>query len=433
MTSLRRHQAAPWVVSWLVACVIGGCGAAPAPTAAPPTPTPSASPVPASDVPDSPMITPGSTIPATPAPPTSAPASPTPPTTPSSCADRTLASLTEPERIGQLFMIGLIKDRLDAVERGGIAEFHFGSMAFTAHTTLGVAGVRSITDAVQRLATPASTGGIRFFVAANQEGGLIQALAGPGFDAIPSALRQGSLAPSVLEQKAARWGRQLRGAGVNVDLAPVADVVPQGTDAQNAPIGQLDREFGHDPATVSSHVAAFIAGMREAHIATTAKHFPGMGRVEGNTDVTAGVVDTVTTRSDPYLAPFTKAVDVGAPFVMVSLATYERIDADHLAVFSRTIVSGMLHDDLGFHGVIISDALGATKAVASIAPGDRALDFIAAGGDMIISNQTPAANEMAQALASRVAVDDSFRARVDNAALHVLRAKDAMGLLPCSG
>ena len=88
---------------------------------------------------------------------------------------------------------------------------------------------------------------------------------------------------------------------MNVNFAPVADVVPPGGSATNAPIGQLDREYGHHPGIVASHVAAFIDGMRAGGMATTVKHFPGLGRVEGNTDHTADVVDTVTTPDDPYL------------------------------------------------------------------------------------------------------------------------------------
>jgi beta-N-acetylhexosaminidase len=231
---------------------------------------------------------------------------------------------------------------------------------------------------------------------------------------------------------AARWGRELRAAGINLDFAPVADVVPPGTDAQNAPIGQLEREFGHDPATVSSHVAAFIAGMKEAGIATTVKHFPGLGRVAGNTDVTGAVSDSVTTRNDPFLEPFARAIDTGVPFVMVSLATYERIDPAHLAVFSPAVMGGMLRRDLAYRGVVISDALGAA-AVAAIAPATRAVDFLDAGGDMIVSNQLAPAIEMAQALASLAAERTSFRTRVDDAALRVLRAKEAVGLLACGG
>jgi beta-N-acetylhexosaminidase len=348
------------------------------------------------------------------------------------CAARTFGSMTEAQRIGQLFIIGLIHDRLDAPERAAIAQFHFGSVTFTEKSYAGVAAIRAVADAVQALATPAATSGVRFFIAANQEGGLIQSLAGPGFDVIPSAVDQGTMAPADLEARAERWARQLRIAGVNLDFAPVADVVPAGTEDRNAPIGQLKREFGHDPSMVSSHVAAFVGGMQKIGIATTAKHFPGLGRVEGNTDFTAAVVDDVTTRHDAFLTPFASAVHAHVPFVMVSLATYERIDADHLAVFSRTIIGGVLRQELAFKGVVMSDALGA-KAVSAIPPAARAIDFVDAGGDMIISNSSGTATTMAQALASRAATNRAFRARVDDAALRVLRAKEAFGLLTCAG
>jgi beta-N-acetylhexosaminidase len=344
--------------------------------------------------------------------------------------DRTLASMSEDQRIGQLFMIGLVDDQLDAVERAAIAQYHFGSVAYTKRTARGVAADHAVADAVQAQATLAATRGIRFFIAANQEGGLVQALSGPGFDAIPSALDQGTFTPAALQAMAAWWGSQLSAAGVNLDFAPVADVVPPGTEAHNAPIGQLQREYGHDPATVASHVAAFVAGMRQAGVATTVKHYPGLGRVAGNTDFTSSVTDAVTTRTDPYLAPFAAAVRAGVPFVMVSLATYERIDSQHIAAFSPTVIAGMLRQDLGYHGVVISDSLGAT-AVASIAPGTRAINFIAAGGDMIIINQLTPAIAMAKAVAAGAAQSALFRARVDNAVLHVLRAKEAQGLLPC--
>ena len=118
--------------------------------------------------------------------------------------------MSESQRIGQLFIIGLTRDHLDAAERTAVAQFHFGSLSFTAKTSAGVAAVRAIVDAVQAEATPTATGRVKFLVAANQEGGLIQALSGPGFDVMPSALSQGTLAPADLERMAARWGRELR-------------------------------------------------------------------------------------------------------------------------------------------------------------------------------------------------------------------------------
>ena len=165
-------------------------------------------------------------------------------------------------------------------------------------------------------------------------------------------------------------------------------------------------------------------------MATTAKHYPGLGRVAGNTDFTSAVVDAVTTRYDPYLAPFITGVRDGVPFVMVSLATYDQIDPQHLAAFSPTVIAGMLRHDLGYHGVVISDSLGAA-AVTSMPPGTRAIDFVAAGGDMIIINQLTQAITMAEALAAGATQSALFRARVDNAVLNVLRAKEAQGLLPC--
>jgi beta-N-acetylhexosaminidase len=308
---------------------------------------------------------------------------------------------------------------------------HVGSVWFVATTTTGVQGVRAVADAVQAQASPEATGGVRFYVAANQEGGEVQALQGTGFSRIPSALEQGGLAPSALRADSTTWGHQLAAAGVNLDFAPVMDVVPPGTDAQNQPIGALQRAFGHDPATTGRHGAAFVRGMRAASVATTAKHFPGLGRVVGNTDFTAQVTDTVTTPSDPYLASFRRAIRAGVPFVMVALATYTRIDPDRLAVFSPAVIQTMLRADLGFRGVVVSDDLGAAVAVADVPPADRAIEFIQAGGDMIVSKTAEPAGAMAGALVARAASDPAFRRRVDRAALLVLEAKQASGLLPC--
>jgi beta-N-acetylhexosaminidase len=208
------------------------------------------------------------------------------------------------------------------------------------------------------------------------------------------------------------------------------DVVPPGTDAQNQPIGALQREFGHDPATVASHGSAFLRGMRKAGIATSLKHFPGLGRVTGNTDFTTAT-DTVTTADDPYIESFRQGIDAGADFVMVALATYTRIDPSNLAAFSRTVMDTMLRRDLGFKGVIVSDDLGATAAVAAIPAGQRALNFLSAGGDWIISKTAEATASMVAAIRSKSASDAAFRQRVDDAALRILRAKQRWGLLPC--
>jgi beta-N-acetylhexosaminidase len=348
---------------------------------------------------------------------------PVTPAVAASCAQQVNAKLTESERVGQLFMVGTSDPSADAAT---IRAHHFGSVLLSGDSSAGVAAIRQETDAIQNLAAD----GVRFFVAANQEGGEVQQLTGPGFGAIPSALAQGSIGTRALQVDAQRWGRELEDAGVNLDLAPVLDVVPPGTAHENAPIGMLDREFGFDVATVGEHGVAFIDGMRAAGVATTAKHFPGLGRVRGNTDFTADVVDTSTTAAD--LASYQAGIDAGVPFVMVALATYTRIDPARLAVFSAKIMA-LLRNQLHFTGVIISDDLGEAAAVAKIAPGTRAVDFITAGGDLVTSQDIGPAVAMADAVLRDADDDAKFRGAVSSAVLRILAAKAKYGLLTCSG
>jgi beta-N-acetylhexosaminidase len=369
---------------------------------------------------------PGSAAPASLAPDLTGPTVPA-----TACAGRTLAEMTEQQRVGQLFLLGIDGNELSREETAAIVTNHFGSTLLVNARTGGIETDRRLAAAIQDLATRPNTDGVRFFVAADQEGGRVQRLTGPGFATMPSALEQGGLAPATLQQDAVQWGSSLRAAGVNLDLAPVMDVVPPGADATNEPIGALQREYGHDPNTVGDHGAAVIRGMAQAGVATTLKHFPGLGRVVGNTDTVAGVSDTVTTADDPYLAAFRAGIAAGAPFVMVSLATYSAIDPDHQAVFSQKIVGGLLRGRLGFRGVIMSDDLGSTTSVASMAPGDRATTFIEAGGEFIVVEGVDAADAMAAAVLDRAEANSGFATDVSAAALHVLQAKAAAGLLTC--
>jgi beta-N-acetylhexosaminidase len=363
---------------------------------------------------------------------TAASASASPRSAAASCPASVLASMTEAQRVGQLFLVGLPDNEVAGTVAETITAHHFGSVIFGADSKGGIAGAHQVAAAVQALTSSSATDGVRFFVAANQEGGEVQALTGPGISDIPSALDQGSVSPSALTSMAAQWGRQLRAAGVNLNLAPVMDVVPAATAAGNAPIGALDREYGHDAATVSAHGVAFLRGMAGAGIATSAKHFPGLGRVSGNTDFTSSVVDDETTSSSADLQTYQAAVDANVPMVMVALATYTKIDPHELAVFSPTIVTGLLRKKMGFRGTILSDDMGVAAAVASIPAGQRAISFVSAGGDLITTESLPVADEMDAALVSRVGSDSSFRATVNAAALQVLTTKDAYGLLPCS-
>jgi beta-N-acetylhexosaminidase len=356
-----------------------------------------------------------------------------PPPSPS-CVDRTFAGLSEAQRLGQLFLVG--QTGTDPVATGvaaAVQDGHVAGVVLGGSGWSGAATVRSNVQRLQSLATPEATGGVRLFVSGNQEGGApgsLQAFYGPGFSAIPSALVQGTMDPARLRQDAATWGAELRAAGVNLDLAPVMDTVPTPLVATNAPIGALDREYGHDPAMVAAHGSAFVRGMESAGVAATVKHFPGLGRVGGNTDFSPRVVDTVTTRHDPYLDPFRAGIAAGAGFVMVSLAIYARLDAANPAVFSPVVIQQLLRGDLGFQGVVMSDDLGAAAAVQDVPAAERALRFLDAGGDLILTMRPADVGPMEGAVRSRMDSDPSFRDRVNASVRRVLAAKASLGLLP---
>ena len=180
----------------------------------------------------------------------------------------------------------------------------------------------------------------------------MQRLRGPGFDRIPAARDQAELSGAALTRRASRWGSQLRAAGIHANLAPVADVVPRDLERVNAPIGQLRRGYGSSTAVVAAKTAAFVEGMDRAHVATAVKHFPGLGRVRGNTDFARRVVDRRTTRTDPALAGFRSSIEAGVDMVMVSSAYYSKIDPERRAAFSPVVLDRMLRRDLGFDGVV---------------------------------------------------------------------------------
>ncbi|POX45911.1 beta-N-acetylhexosaminidase [Streptomyces sp. Ru72] len=348
-----------------------------------------------------------------------------------SCPDRIFSGMTTAQRVGQLFMGGISAARPDQAQLRVLRDNHVGSVMLTGRSSAGVKATRSVVDGLRRQADQVAGRRVGILVATDQEGGHVQVLSGPGFAAIPEALTQGSWSTATLRTRAAQWAGQLKAAGVDLDLAPVADVVPAGLGTRNGPIGRYFREYGHTPDTVAPHSDAFAAGFAQAGVMTTLKHFPGLGQVIGNTDTTANVVDSVTTASSASLTPFRTGIKAGSPFVMISLAKYTKIDSAHLAAFSPTVIGRLLRTQLGFKGVVISDDLGQAVAVRSYTPAQRALNFLTAGGNMILTVQPSTIPAMTQAVLTRMQQDASFRAQVNDSVHRILAAKLRAGLLAC--
>jgi beta-N-acetylhexosaminidase len=339
-------------------------------------------------------------------------------------AQQIYAGMTTAQRVGQLLMVGCPSTTVTATCLTTIRSQHVGSVILDGTSTLSISAEHRVTAALQQ-AAPSTT---KLFVATDQEGGLVRRMRGPGFTDYSTALVQGTWYTADLQYWAWTWGTQLREAGINVDLAPVLDTVPVG-DTNNPPIGDLDREYSHHIAVVTTQGTAVLRGLASGGVDTTVKHFPGLGRVTANTDTASQVTDPITTAQSAYLQPFAAAIAAKTPFVMVSTAIYSRIDAKNPAAFSSTIVTGLLRTTLGFHGVVISDDLGAAKQVSSYSVGDRAVRFIAAGGDMVLTVVPSQAPVMEAAILARMTSSPTFAREVDAAVLRVLTAKSARGLL----
>lgn len=396
----------------LAAGCTGGTGGGPTTSAGSPTTTASS---------------PAGTTTGTTTPPTTTTTSSSTTSSTPSCGTRLAARLTPAQRAGQLLMVGLQPTGSPRALATQVRTQGLGGVIYLGGWTSGSATVRAVSARLQ-----AAAGG-DLLVAADQEGGQVQQLRGPGFTRIPSARTQATTTPATEQRNVTAWSRELLRAGVNVNLAPVADTVPTSLGAANQPIGRFRRDFAPgSPTTNATYATAFVRGSLAAGVAPTTKHFPGLGRVTGNTDVTTvGTTDPTTGPDDPYLAPFRAAIAAGSPLVMVSSARYPRIDAQDRAMFSRAVVSGLLRGKLGYDGVVITDDVGAAKAVAAVPVGQRATRFIAAGGDIVLTAEAGQAATMLAAIAAKRRASPAFAAQVDAAAARVLDLKADLGLVSC--
>lgn len=395
MTALRR----PLLVGLLLSALVAGCSGGPGePRAAAPSSSPAET----------------ATASSTPAPPTGLEAD----------VVDALSRLDRRAQIAQLFVVGVDLGALgggEALARSGV-----GGLFLAGRSSLAATDLAATTAGWQSVAP-----GPRLWVAADQEGGAVQTLSGPGFVRLPSAREQGDLPPAELTDLARGLGRSLRAAGVNLDLAPVADVVPAGTAGSNPPIGAVAREYGSTAEEVVEAAGRVVAGLASARVTATVKHFPGLGRVTANTDTTATVTDPSLGADDEQVAAFaTLAAMPAHPFVMTSSAVYPQLDPDSQAAFSPAVVTDLLRERLGFDGVVISDDLGNARAVQDVPPGERAVRFLAAGGTLVLTLRPADVESMIEAVLARDAADPAFSAAVDTAVRTALLAKARSGLLP---
>ncbi len=383
---------------------LGGCTG---PSAPPPVASAPAVPVPSASLPSvSPSAAPSGGVPA--------------------CVAALVAGLSPEQRAGQVLMIGV---DVDAPEKIGaaVARYHLGGVFLAGRTTRSAASLRGdVTALRRRAATP-------LLIALDQEGGSVQTLKGPDFPRIPSAERLGAGPPATLRATTRDTARRLAAVGVSVNLAPVADTVPVAVGEANPPIGAFHRQYGSDPDRVAGAVAEVVPASQGAGVLTVLKHFPGLGRVRANTDTSTRAVDATATVDDPYLKPFEAGIRAGSASVMVSSASYPKLDPDDIAAFSAPIITGLLRERLGYTGMVMSDDLGAADAAEILPVGRRAVRFVEAGGDLVLTIRPQDAGPMSEALIEEARRSPAFAERVADAARHVVHAKVRAGLVTCPG
>jgi beta-N-acetylhexosaminidase len=346
-------------------------------------------------------------------------------------AERTLHKLTLEEKVGQVFMIWCRASFLNVENpeylqwREDMQKYHVGSFAMTVHED-GPYLLRSEPyEAAELLNRLQSDSKLPLLFAADFERGVPMRLIGA--TVFPHAMAFGG--DGKLEDAEA-FGRitaeESRAIGIHWNFFPDADV---NSNAVNPIINT--RSFGEDPQQVGDLVAAYIKGAHEGGMLTTVKHFPGHGDTATDSHLGVASVDGDRAHLDSIeLPPFREAIAAGVDSVMVAHVTVPALDSDpnHVATISPAIVTDLLEKQLGFKGIIVTDALdmaGLTHLFSSNI-GRAAVEAFKAGNDvLLIPADFPASyNAMLQAVQS----GEISRGRLDRSVLKILKIKASLGL-----
>ena len=256
-------------------------------------------------------------------------------------------------------------------------------------------------------------------VCTDQEGGAIRNL---GW-AEPTRGQPAVSTPALASAAAVAAARDLRAAGVNVNLAPVADVASVRGSVMES------RAFPGRAQGVAALTAAAVRGYRGTGVAPAVKHFPGLGGATRNTDFAAV---TVTRTPQQLVAddlpPFRAAIAAQAPLIMASHASYPSLDGNAIASQSRYVLHRLLRERLGFRGVVVTDSLEARAVTVRSGPGRAAVRSVRAGADLVLTTGAGSHLRVVRALVAEAHRSPAFRRRVAESAARVLALKRALKL-----
>ncbi|NJP32923.1 glycoside hydrolase family 3 protein [Micromonospora thermarum] len=238
--------------------------------------------------------------------------------------------------------------------------------------------VRALTSGLREAAADLPAGAAPFLIGTDQEHGVVTRIT-DGVTLLPSALAAGAAGKPELTEAAWRAaGTELAAMGVNVDFAPVADVLA----TRSTVIGS--RSYGADPKAAGAQVGGAVRGLQAAGVAATLKHFPGHGHSATDSHTDLPVLDQPrTTLEAGAWVPFRAGVDAGALAVMSGHLDVRAVDPGTPATFSHKLLTGVLREQLGFKGVVITDGMNMAPA-KRWSPGEAAVRALTAGNDLIL-------------------------------------------------
>ena len=301
-----------------------------------------------------------------------------------------LAGMTLEEKAAQLFVI--MPEALTGVQgvtmagsvtEAAFAQYPVGGILYMENNIQSWDQTSQMLSSMQKISE--SRIGLPVFLAVDEEGGRVSRISGR-LENVPYIPDMYSIASAGDSLQAYDLGRKigscLNQIGFNVDFAPVADVL---TNPDNSVIG--DRAFGSDPKVASAMVSMEITGLSEEGVCSTLKHFPGHGNTSEDSHQGLAVsYRTLEEMRDCEFLPFKSGIEAGAEFVMAGhVATPNVTGDDTPASLSYQMLTTILRGELGFQGIIITDALNMGAIVNAYGAGDAAVKAFEAGADMLLA------------------------------------------------
>jgi beta-N-acetylhexosaminidase len=347
--------------------------------------------------------------------------------TPELVAQQTLARMTLEQKVGQVFMLGFDGTSLNDSNRALIQGLHLGGVILFGRNIENASQLEALDRELQTVADP-----VPLFISVDQEGGLVVRVT-DGATIFPGNMAVGATGdPAMARQVAQASATELLAMGVNMDLAPVVDV---NTNPLNPVIGV--RSFGSNVDLVTQFAAQAVQGVQSTGVSAVAKHFPGHGDTSVDSHRDLPVVPNPLARLQSLeLLPFQAAMQAGVDGIMTAHLYLPAIEPepDLPATLSHRVLTDLLRDQLGYQGLILTDALDMDAIKKDRSPASAAVDAFEAGADMLLIAGTSLEDRMRLsdgplALLAAVQSGRISEARLDASVLRILEAKARRGIL----